>query len=205
MTFLFFVFELIFAYLSIGVFFFLGDDADLESEVIFCPLVVIPHLLQPCLKFLPSFFSAEHFTDSLTKSILLTLSDPTRPIGHSGPTILQFRDLRLQLPLILLKTELLFQHLIMLLSIRNIILFLFRVIIMQNNLNNLHRIVLHFLYLTLRTLKGLLSLVLTFSNGVVAVLKLVFFEVVVQVAEQVLAGLREVLKSRRLVYGCQDF
>lgn len=76
---------------------------------------------------------------------------------------------------------------------------------MQNNLNNLHRVVLHFLYLPLRTLEGLLSLVLTLSNGVVAVLKLVFFEVVVQVAEQVLAGLREVLKSRRLVYSCQDF
>lgn len=66
---------------------------------------------------------------------------------------------------------------------------------MQDNLNNLHGVVLHLLYLAFRALEGLLSLVLPLSNVGVAVFKLVFLEVVVQVAEHFLAGLREVLKS----------
>ena len=135
----------------------------------------------------------------------MRLFDSAVAIGHGGPAILQFRDLRVQLHLILLEAQLLFQHLIMLLSIRNIVLFLLGVIIMQNNLDNLHRVVLHFLDLPLRTLEGLLSLVLPLSNGVVAVLKPVLFEVVVQVAEHFLAGLREVLKSLGLVDCCQYF
>lgn len=75
---------------------------------------------------------------------------------------------------------------------------------MQDNLNNLHGVVLHILYLALRALEGLLPLVLPLSNGGVAILKLVFLEIVVQVAEHLLTGVGEVLESWGLIYRCED-
>lgn len=89
MLLLFFVFDLVLPYLSIVVFFFLGDDADLESEVVFSALVVVSHLLHSCLQLLSCFLLAQHFTDSLAKRFLLRLLDPAGPIGHRGLAILQ--------------------------------------------------------------------------------------------------------------------
>lgn len=54
---------------------------------------------------------------------------------------------------------------------------------MQDDFNDLHRIVLNFLNLPLGMFIGLFSLVLFLSYHSIAVLKLVFLEVVVKIAK----------------------
>ncbi len=64
---------------------------------------------------------------------------------------------------------------------------------MKDNLYDLHRVVSHFFNLPLCTLNSFPSLVLLLLGECVSIFKLVLFEVVVEVGEQLLAVLIEIV------------
>lgn len=78
-----------------------------------------------------------------------------------------------------LNCQLLFQHLVVLPFIKNILFLAFRVVIMENHFNDFHRVIFDFLNFRSRDVMALPSPILFLFDESVPVLKSIFFEVVI--------------------------
>jgi len=130
--------------------------------------------LWSCLQFTYNFFICLTVNFREANLIVRVFINPQNRFA-----ILNFMIFLSELNLIIFQAEFLLQSFIMFFPVGNIIFFLFRVIIMQNDLYYFHRIVPHLLNFSFSWLLCASAFFFFICNHKIRKLKLIFFEIIV--------------------------